>query len=59
MPKIIKISTEHSSREDQDTVKIYLKMMGGCPYFAYVWIDDICFTIRAKKRGGFGLVKTK
>ena len=56
--KIIKISTEHSAHENQRTQKINIEMMGGSPYFNYLWIDDVCYTIRKKARS-IEIVKTK
>lgn len=45
MTKSIKITTEHSTRHTQDTQVIHLKLSGGSPWFAYLWIDDNLYTV--------------
>jgi len=49
--KIVKISTEHSKRHTEKTQSIHIEMVGGNPWFADIWIDDVCYTIRKKGRG--------
>jgi hypothetical protein len=50
MEKEIRISTEHTCREDENTQTIILKMSGGSPYYGYIWINDICYTVRKGHR---------
>ena len=45
MPKIIKICTAHSINRTKQDRTIKLKMQGGSPYFAYLWVDDILYTV--------------
>ena len=45
MIKSIKIATEHSIKHTQDTQVIHLKLCGGSPWFAYLWIDDELYTV--------------
>jgi len=58
MTKLIKIATEHSTHHTEKTQAIHLEMAGGSPWFAYLWIDDVCYTVR-KKEKSVQLVKTK
>jgi len=60
MGKTIRICTDHSTKHTEKTEKIDIEMMGGSPWFAYLWIDDVCYTIRKKDTGRtFQVVKTK
>jgi len=60
MKKIITISTDHSTKHTEKTQAIHLEMSGGCPWFAYIWIDNICYTVRKKDNGRtFTISKTK
>lgn len=34
-----------------------IELQGGSPWFAYIWIDDVCYTIRKNKY--VSLSKTK
>lgn len=58
MEKKLTVSTNHSTHDNKDTQKIELKMIGGSPYFQYLWINDVCYTIRKKTRS-IELEKTK
>ena len=56
----IRICTDHSTKHTEKTQAIDLKLMGGSPYFAYIWIDDVCYTIRRTYRSkSFKIEKTK
>ena len=58
--RIIKISTEHSTHVTEKTQTINLEMHGGSPWFGYLWIDDVCYTVRKKDTGRtVQVVKTK
>lgn len=39
-------------------VSIPIKLMGGCPWFGYIWIDDVCYTIIKGERS-IKIKKTK
>ncbi len=39
----IKITERHSSHDPQQSMSIVLN--GGSPWYGYVWIDDVLFTI--------------
>ena len=41
--KKITIRSKHSTQNP--TQKIVLELMGGCPYFQYIWIDDECYVL--------------
>ena len=41
----LKITTEHSVNRSKDTQEINLKLLGGSPYFGYLWIDDVLYTM--------------
>jgi len=43
----ITIANAHSSKNPDK--KIELELEGGNPYFAYIWIDDVVYTIYKKK----------
>ena len=58
MNKIIKIATEHSINRIKETQEINLKMQGGSPYFAYLWIDDVIYTLTKTDRN-IKITKTK
>ena len=45
MPKTIKICTVHSNYQTKQDQEINLKMQGGSPLFAYLWIDDVLYTV--------------
>lgn len=55
MNKEILISDYHSSYPN-NSIRIHLQ--GGCPWFGYLWIDDICFTI-IKTKKSYSVKKTK
>lgn len=38
---ITKVHSRHSPTE-----KMVIKLKGGSPWFAWIWIDDVCYTIR-------------
>ena len=52
------IATEHSLKRTEETQAINLELMGGDPYFAFIWINDTCYTVSKKPRG-FEIVKTQ
>lgn len=56
--KIVTISTEHSTHHTKETQAIHLEMHGGSPWYSYLWIDDVCYTIRKKARS-VEVVRTK
>lgn len=45
--KTLTIATEHSTHNPKQ--KITLRLMGGCPYFQYVWIDDECYVLTKRR----------
>lgn len=47
MERELVIASEHSNRNPKKKLKI--KLQGGSPWFAYIWIDDVCYTIIKKK----------
>jgi len=47
MAKTITIADEHSVHQPKQ--KITLELMGGCPYFQYIWIDDECYVLTKKR----------
>jgi len=60
MSRIVTISTDHSTKHTEKTEVIRLEMSGGSPWFAYVWIDDVCYVIRKKDTGRtFSISKAK
>ena len=44
----ITIANAHS--EHKPTQKIKVKLEGGSPYFAYIWIDDILYVLTKGSR---------
>lgn len=57
--KKVTIASMHSNflnTAEYSAVKIPL--IGGCPYFCYIWIDDTCFTL-VKTARGYKIHKTK
>jgi len=48
MNKIIKISADDPNKQIRNIFPVHLQ--GGSPWFGYIWIDDICFTIVKSKR---------
>ena len=50
--KNVTIATAHSSRMESDKGKeLTVDLHGGNPYFAYIWIDDVCYSLRKKGNG--------
>lgn len=43
MSKTITIADAHSSKSPKQ--KLTIELMGGSPWFNYLWIDDVCYTI--------------
>lgn len=41
----IKICTAHSKNRTPKDKTLKLKMEGGSPWFAYLWIDDVLYTV--------------
>jgi len=48
MQKKITIAKEHSSRNPKG--KLEIELSGGSPWFAYIWIDDKCYTVTLRER---------
>jgi len=44
--KTIKLTSAHTSHNPQE--KMELNLQGGCPYFTYIWIDDVCYVLTKK-----------
>ena len=60
MKRTITISTDHSTKHTEKTQAVHLEMMGGDPWFQYIWIDDVCYTIRKSDTGHtFKIAKTR
>ena len=58
MERFLKIATKHSSRIPRKQIKV--KLEGGSPWFAYIWLDDVCYTIRKHDTGRvYKIEKTK
>jgi hypothetical protein len=47
MNKHVLISTDGPERT---RVSIPVQLQGGSPWFGYIWIDDVCYTIIKKER---------
>jgi hypothetical protein len=47
MRKTIMISTDGP---EMTRVSIPVQLQGGSPWFGYIWIDDVCYTITKKER---------
>jgi len=46
------IATAHSENYKRDKGKrIEIELQGGSPYFQYIWIDDVLYTITKTTRG--------
>lgn len=37
------ITNEHSTHKPTETIE--LKLIGGSPYYEYIWINDVCYTV--------------
>ena len=46
--KQLTIATEHSVHSPKQFITINL--MGGSPYFNYIWINDVCYTVTKTDR---------
>lgn len=55
------IATEHSINMGRDKGKsLALPMQGGDPYFVYVWINDVLYSLRTKGgKRGFTLARVR
>ncbi len=42
---------------EKTKVSIPVRLQGGSPWFGYIWIDDVCYTI-IKKQRSYKVVKT-
>lgn len=64
MERMLKISLDHPSGHQVElemagkAKTIYLKLIGGSPYFGYIWIDDVCYTVTQTSRS-IQIKKTK
>ena len=58
MEKTIIISTEHPDN-NPNCEQMKIKLIGGSPYYSYIFINGICYTIRETPRGLIKLEKTK
>lgn len=50
MKKIV-IALTHSTHSYEKPHKLEVELQGGSPWFAYIWIDDVCYTIYKTNRG--------
>jgi hypothetical protein len=48
MERKLTITDAHS--ENRPKQKFDVELMGGCPWFAYIWINDVCYTITEGER---------
>lgn len=48
MEKVLTIATEHSTHKPKQ--KITLKLEGGSPWFSYIWLNDVCYTVIGGQR---------
>jgi hypothetical protein len=55
MAKIVTLSNVHSNFHGKN---LFIELQGGSPWFGYVWIDDVCYTI-VKTARGYKLQKSK
>ena len=60
MKRELTISTAHTTNYDINKDKrIEIILEGGSPYFTYIWINDICYTIYLSPKNIVRLERTK
>ena len=52
MTKLATLATHHSNiTAVPDRKTLDIELYGGAPWFGYVWIDDVCYTLTKKGTG--------